>query len=549
VLPACQREEVLKRISALGIKQLYLPALTNTKPDEPHVPILAPRAEILRTRKRVIVLINDDTHQDLGVLAYRELQRDGGINGGSIVNFLKDIVTRNEVDVDVIQKFAKDGAGVEADDQVPGVIVLNTAQLLYSHKFNKALSNRSWIALPRKSIIHDPVRVHPVENYVKGHSTPQEHIRSVFDSVITNAAFVAPNAEVYVVAIQNGVEALLDVLNQDFWKYGGRITAMAIVHSEMRNAQITDPALKAFLHMRTRHWKAVGPDFMDCTQCHSLPADYKPQRTTPQSESLNQVEWLKPSEPRELDEYNPEENAHQLYANSSYYVEPTEAQPDDPSKTSKDPFITDTDPVCPTFPGGDTNVGECIFTQRAMQQMIIGFFEQVAQDPKNFCNPVFQLDIPEPTPENPLTISASDAATAAASSFKTLPPEMLSPEQQTLTATKAALHNLKTALLATPFTSELEPGRQHLQSRIAKTEAKLASLEKKALSTGGLPEGAGMDSREEWENKTNGEKWMPPKTGKAVSFAGVQADSEVVKGAGCSGTVEEELARLGLSEN
>jgi hypothetical protein len=205
----------LKRVSALGIKQLYLPSLTNTKPDGPHVPILAPRAEALKTRKRVIAIINDDTHQDLGILAYRELQRDGGLNGGSIVSFLKDLVTRNEVDVDVIEKFAKDGAGVEADGQVPGVIVLNTAQLLYSHKFNRALSARSWTALPRKSISHDVVMVHLVENHVEGHHTPQEHIKSVFDTVIKNPAFVAPDAEVYVIAIENGVDKLLDVLNQD----------------------------------------------------------------------------------------------------------------------------------------------------------------------------------------------------------------------------------------------------------------------------------------------------------------------------------------------
>jgi hypothetical protein len=163
----------------------------------------------------VIVLINDDNFQDLGVLAYRELQRDGGINGGSIVNFLKHVITRNESNVDVIEELAKDSAGVTADEQIPGVVVLNTAQLLYSHKFNRAMSARSWTALPRKSITHDAIMVHQVENHVEGHRTPQEHIKTVFDSVIKNPEFVAPDAEVYVVAIENGVENVLDVLNKD----------------------------------------------------------------------------------------------------------------------------------------------------------------------------------------------------------------------------------------------------------------------------------------------------------------------------------------------
>jgi len=213
--PGCQRQEVLKRISALGLKQLYLPTLCTTKPDGPHVPILAPSADVLKARKRVIVLINDDTYQDLGILAYRELQRDGGINGGSIVNFLKELISRDEDDVDVVEELNKDGAGVKGDAQIPGVIVLNTAQLLYSHKFNQALSTRSWTALPRKSITHDAIVMHPVENRVEGHRTPQEHIKSVLDSVIRNPEFVATDAEVYVIAIENGVDSLMDVLNED----------------------------------------------------------------------------------------------------------------------------------------------------------------------------------------------------------------------------------------------------------------------------------------------------------------------------------------------
>lgn len=216
--PACQCREVLKRLSALGIKELYMPGLTTTKPKGPHVPILAPAAEVLKTRKRIIVIINDDRHQDLGILAYRELQRERGVNGGSIVNFVKDIVARTETDHDGLEELFQDGTGVKSMDQIPGVVVLNTAQLLYSHKFNRALSARSWAALPRKSIAHDIVRVHPVENNVEGHRTSQEHIKSVFDSVIQNSDFVAPNAEVYVIAIENGVDSLLDVLNEDCTK-------------------------------------------------------------------------------------------------------------------------------------------------------------------------------------------------------------------------------------------------------------------------------------------------------------------------------------------
>jgi hypothetical protein len=285
----------------------------------------------------------------------------------------------------------------------------------------------------------------------------------------------------------------------------------------------------------------------DYNQCTSLPADYKPQRTSSPHSSTNMGEWLQPSAPPEENGFSPEESARRLYTDSTYYMEPSATTPpEEARKMSVDSFIDDLDPVCPTFPGGNTWVGECIFTQRAIQDIILTFFGEVAQDPTNYSNPAFALDIPTPTPDNPFTLSASEEVTAEAAQFTSLPQDMLSPEQQTLITTKEALTEMKKALLATPSTPELAPGRQHLQSRIAKREAQLADLEKKALAAGGLAAGGAQDLRDKWETKSSGEKWIPPKMGQAIPFAGVQADSEVVKGAGCLGTVEEELARLGM---
>ena len=223
----------MSRLTALGLKQLYLPTLSNSKPDGPHIPILAPAPEVLKTRKRVIVIINDDTYQDLGILAYRELQREGGVNGGSVVNFVKGLVNRTQANMDT----NLDPARFEKDEHIPGLIVLNTGQLLYSHKLNKALSMRSWIALPRKSITHDPVKVHDVENRVEGHRTPAEHIKTVFDTVIKNPNFVSPEAEVYVVAIENGIEKLIEVLNQDC-KYPRRSMESTVTQQQSTSTPI-----------------------------------------------------------------------------------------------------------------------------------------------------------------------------------------------------------------------------------------------------------------------------------------------------------------------
>jgi hypothetical protein len=186
------------------------------KPNGPHVPILAPSPEILKTRKRVIVLVNDAI-QDLGILAYRQLQRELGINGGSVINFVKEIIKRSAIDNTAEKDDAifKDGFKLEDNSTTPALIVLNTGQLLYSHKYDQAMTLRSWSALPRKSITHNMIRIHEEENRVKGHRNPQEHVKTVFDEVVCNSERVAADAEVYVIAIEDGTESMLNVLAND----------------------------------------------------------------------------------------------------------------------------------------------------------------------------------------------------------------------------------------------------------------------------------------------------------------------------------------------
>jgi hypothetical protein len=187
-----------------------------TKPNGPHVPILAPPPEILKTRKRVVVLIND-TMQDLGILAYRQLQRELGINGGSVVNFVKEMIKYSATD-NTAEKDAtifKDGYVLQDKTTVPALVVLNTSQLLYSHKYDQAMTLRSWSAMPRMSVAHDMVRIHDKENRVPGHENAKKHIKTVFDQFVYNPDCVAADAEVYVIAIEDGTENILSLLNDN----------------------------------------------------------------------------------------------------------------------------------------------------------------------------------------------------------------------------------------------------------------------------------------------------------------------------------------------
>jgi hypothetical protein len=179
------------------------------------VPILAPAPEILKTRKRIIVIVND-TIQDIGILAYRQLQRDLGLNAATVVDLVKRLIKRSATGdaAEKYQRIFKDSFKLENHDDTPALVVLNTGQLLYSHKHNKALTMRSWSALPRKSMAHDMVKIHE-ENRVPGHHDANEHVKTVFEDVLFNPSRVAPDAQINVIAIENGTESMLGLLGDE----------------------------------------------------------------------------------------------------------------------------------------------------------------------------------------------------------------------------------------------------------------------------------------------------------------------------------------------
>lgn len=218
-MTVCQRREVEARLASLGLGRIHLPTFTKEKPNGPHVPVLAPALETLKTRKRIVVLVNS-TMQDLGILSYRELQRDLGINGGSVVNFVKEMIKRSTNNIEKQNKNVfENGYRLEDDSLTPGLIATNTAQFLYSHKYNQAMTLSSWSAMPRKSISHDMIRIHDKENYVQGHRNAKEHVKTVFDQIICNSDRVAADAEVYVFAIEDATEHVLNLLADDCMYY------------------------------------------------------------------------------------------------------------------------------------------------------------------------------------------------------------------------------------------------------------------------------------------------------------------------------------------
>ncbi|KAL1797042.1 hypothetical protein ACET3X_005582 [Alternaria dauci] len=553
----CQRREAEKRLSYLGLNRIHLPDFTVTKPNGPHVPILAPPPEVLKTRKRIVVMIND-TIQDLGVLAYRQLQRELGINGGSVVNFAKEMIKRSSPDNDAEKDASifRDGYVLEDKTTTPGLIVLNTGQLLYSHKYNQAMTLRSWLAMPRKSIAHDMVRIYDEENRVPGHGDAKEHVKTVFDQVICNPDRVSADAEVYVIAIEDGTESVLGLLTDDFNKYGTRITAMALVHSIVDDSQIKDQHVRAFLHQRARQWR-LSDLTSNPQHCTALPKSYdqhasqcSSSKDTPSiMQSTKHISW---HETIPTGAVSPPTKAFHHLAIDTTPLPPSTTDEEDTEITE---WSSGQAPICPTFAGSTNAVSECIFTCPSVQHAILSFFQDVAQDPLTYRNPLNLKPFtgaPQPSPDNPLALSPDNNKNDGQEengedlglNFNDTA-QQITHEQAELEESRDRLAELRIAFSACPNTvPELVRGRAKLEKKIRIMETRVGELEKKienALLLGdGHGHGVEEEKVEEGKEKKSG-NWKMQVEGPKVRFAGTMVDSELLKAAGLGESVEEGL--------
>lgn len=153
------------------------------------------------------------------------------------------------------------------------------------------------------------------------------------------------------------------------YRSADRITALAVMQSPVGGHQIHNPDVKAFLLTRARHWETSPHASADPNKCKACPLEYISKTVSIKSTSKTPIDWL------ETVEGGVGNRADTPFANiqeAKVTIAATEVP-------ASDDGFTDATPLCLTFGGGNTWIGECIFTQSIVQQAVLGFFEDVAR--------------------------------------------------------------------------------------------------------------------------------------------------------------------------
>jgi hypothetical protein len=118
-----------------------------------------------------------------------------GVRHGSLIDFVNAV---------------SNTASPKAADS-PGIIIANPCQLLWYRGGLRAVSQLEWLeGLPKQSAVHEPMRIDPVKNTIPGNKDYREHVKYMFDQVLTD--ILKKEAKIDIIAAEHTSMAVLEHL-------------------------------------------------------------------------------------------------------------------------------------------------------------------------------------------------------------------------------------------------------------------------------------------------------------------------------------------------
>ncbi|EED20206.1 conserved hypothetical protein [Talaromyces stipitatus ATCC 10500] len=189
----CIRRIVLSRLEDVGLSTLRLPL--GVQANDKHVPILC--SSNLSTAKRIILILGSPD-QDLGIWTNRSIA-ERGISQGSMVEIAQTILSS------------------QADT---ALVIANLGQLVYHCGSGKALSQRTWGALPVETAAHPPPR-QTYRNVIPRNANWNEHVACIFEDVLApRNKVINSEAKIDIIGVEEGGLAAVEYLvgRWDKWK-------------------------------------------------------------------------------------------------------------------------------------------------------------------------------------------------------------------------------------------------------------------------------------------------------------------------------------------
>ncbi|KAG5997175.1 hypothetical protein E4U54_002431 [Claviceps lovelessii] len=222
------RHIIHQRLQDEGLEKRRLPL--GAEPHEPHVCIFA--SPDLARKTRVVVIFGEPTHH-LGVLAGRVANGPGGIDKGSMVSVVRELL--------------------RGDSSQLGIVIANPAELYWWPEGKRTLTVTDSAAVPLPSLVHVGRRYCRERNGVPGNRSPEEHVAYLFDWFL-GRTLGGSAARLSVVAVGQSCELLTRFLDdaENASRWLARMDAMLLLGTVYPVETLKNDDLKRFLAQRSR---------------------------------------------------------------------------------------------------------------------------------------------------------------------------------------------------------------------------------------------------------------------------------------------------------
>ncbi|KAF2090185.1 hypothetical protein K490DRAFT_63056 [Saccharata proteae CBS 121410] len=294
--------------------------------------------------------------------------------------------------------------------KTPGLVMLNTGQLYYSHEQDRAMNNLSWSAKPRMSGASPLPPIDQHFNKIAGNRDIDEHVKFVFDHVISSSDWISDDAELYLIGAANGGDALLRFLDNEWAEYKHRVVALALAHPTpiqssvaLKNAELVD-----FLRHRCRSMEVSLEPYLTPL---AVPTPSKQKESEKAKENPNEGQssrgtkqsiWIQNIRPTNtIGSTAAVHHGTNDYTAREYGYPPSEtlsniSQPETiKAQTSESTKPTESGDwgihYFPRFSSGVPTFGECILA--STYKYMLSWFEEVAAHPNSYKNPEFEVPV------------------------------------------------------------------------------------------------------------------------------------------------------------
>jgi hypothetical protein len=263
---AAVRKEVYRGLSAIGVADLYIhlddqtgiQTIEKSKPGSPSIRVLSsPVSE--HFKKEDLYLVVGDSKQDLGILSRKAIMTEGGLYNGSVLGLVSSvrgaaITADSDIEKAVV-------ANVPESD-LPGVVILNPGELLWSPQTQECMSAVTWQDRRYPHGFSDQYKITEKHNKILGHESPEAHVRRCLDAFLKPLARPTCKVRINVVAVGDASEHVIAYLNS-FYSDEETKHHLADLQIEIAMIQpthnadiVTTPALKVVLAKHGRSWES-----------------------------------------------------------------------------------------------------------------------------------------------------------------------------------------------------------------------------------------------------------------------------------------------------